>query len=76
MSTIQTVRFYDTEANEQKSMFDHRAAVLACCFADDKRAYSGGLDTSVREYVPQLPAIYVSHQPLSKLTDLSWTPKE
>ncbi|OCH94014.1 WD40 repeat-like protein [Obba rivulosa] len=44
-----TVRFYDVAANEQKSKFDHRAAVLACCFSDATHAYSGGLDTSVRE---------------------------
>ncbi|KAH9836158.1 WD40 repeat-like protein [Rhodofomes roseus] len=45
-----TVRFYDIAANEQKAKFDHRAAVLACCFSDDSHAYSGGLDTSVREF--------------------------
>ncbi|CAL1698912.1 unnamed protein product [Somion occarium] len=44
-----TVRLYDVDANEQKSKFDHRAAVLTCCFADANRAFSGGLDTSVRE---------------------------
>ncbi|PAV24210.1 WD40 domain containing protein [Pyrrhoderma noxium] len=45
-----TVRFYDTAANEQKIKFDHRAAVLDCCFASDgKHGFSGGLDTSVRE---------------------------
>ncbi|KAI0667190.1 WD40 repeat-like protein [Trametes maxima] len=44
-----TVRFYDVTANEQKSKFDHRAAVLACCFSDSTHAFSGGLDTSVRE---------------------------
>ncbi|KAJ3488280.1 hypothetical protein NLI96_g2945 [Meripilus lineatus] len=46
---LQTVRLYDVDANEQKSKYDHRAAVLACCFAGSDRAYSGGLDTSVRE---------------------------
>lgn len=46
----QTVRFYDIAANEQKAKFDHRAAVLACCFSDDTHAFSGGLDTSVRQY--------------------------
>ncbi|KZT07118.1 WD40 repeat-like protein [Laetiporus sulphureus 93-53] len=44
-----TVRFYDVTANEQKAKFDHRAAVLACCFGDDTHAYSGGLETLVRE---------------------------
>jgi len=54
--SIQTVRFYEVEADESKpselkSKFDHRAAVLACCFSDGTHAYSGGLDTSVRESV-------------------------
>ncbi|KAH7929920.1 WD40 repeat-like protein [Leucogyrophana mollusca] len=44
-----TVRFYDVATNEQKAKFDHRAAVLTCCFSDDTHAYSGGLDTGVRE---------------------------
>lgn len=48
---VQTVRFYDVATNEQRSKYDHRAAVLACCFSDGNHAYSGGLDTSVREYV-------------------------
>ncbi|KAH9937962.1 WD40 repeat-like protein [Amylocystis lapponica] len=43
-----TVKFYDIAKNEQKSKYDHRAAVLTCCFADGAHAYSGGLDTSVR----------------------------
>lgn len=46
-----TVRFYDTKANEQRCKFDHRAAVLDCCFSPDgRRGYSGGLDTLVREF--------------------------
>ncbi|KAH7908032.1 WD40-repeat-containing domain protein [Hygrophoropsis aurantiaca] len=44
-----TVRLYDVAANEQKAKFDHRAAVLTCCFSDASHAYSGGLDTGVRE---------------------------
>ncbi|KZP03377.1 WD40 repeat-like protein [Athelia psychrophila] len=44
-----TVRLYDIAANEQKSKFDHRAAVLATCFSDATHAYSGGLDNAVRE---------------------------
>ncbi|KAI0935053.1 hypothetical protein AcW1_009357 [Taiwanofungus camphoratus] len=54
-----TVRFYDIAANEQKSKYDHRAAVLACCFSDAAHAYSGGLDTSVREL--DLEAEKVNH---------------
>jgi len=44
-----TVRLYDVVANEQKAKFDHRAAVLACTFGDATHAYSGGLDTGIRE---------------------------
>ncbi|EPQ50874.1 WD40 repeat-like protein [Gloeophyllum trabeum ATCC 11539] len=44
-----TVRFYDTVKNEQRCKFDHRAAVLTCCFADAGHGYSGGLDTSVKQ---------------------------
>ncbi|KAK0484142.1 WD40-repeat-containing domain protein [Armillaria luteobubalina] len=47
-----TVRFYDTgdtdRPNEQKAKFDHRAAVLGCCWSDGANAYSGGLDCTVR----------------------------
>ncbi|KAL5512636.1 hypothetical protein ACEPAG_3289 [Sanghuangporus baumii] len=46
-----TVRFYDVTVNEQRCKFDHRAAVLDCCFSSDgKHGFSGGLDTSVREF--------------------------
>lgn len=44
-----TVRFYDVATNEQKAKFDHRAAVLSCLFGDSTHAYSGCLDTGVRE---------------------------
>ncbi|KAF9031299.1 WD40-repeat-containing domain protein [Panaeolus papilionaceus] len=50
-----TVRLYDVGDErggnpEMKAKFDHRAAVLACSFSQDgSRAYSGGLDTSLRE---------------------------
>ncbi|KAF8119823.1 hypothetical protein EV363DRAFT_1379499 [Boletus edulis] len=40
------IQFYDITANEQKTKFDHRAAVLACMFG---HAYSGGLDMGVRK---------------------------
>ncbi|OCB91027.1 WD40 repeat-like protein [Sanghuangporus baumii] len=46
-----TVRFYDVTVNEQRCKFDHRAAVLDCCFSSDgMHGFSGGLDTSVREF--------------------------
>jgi len=44
-----TVRLYDIAKNEQKSKFDHRAAVLAICYSDASHAFSGGLDTSVKQ---------------------------
>ncbi|KAF5355422.1 hypothetical protein D9757_013167 [Collybiopsis confluens] len=34
--------------SEQKCKFDHRAAVLTCCFSDAEHGFSGGLDTAVR----------------------------
>ncbi|KAG6370400.1 WD40 repeat-like protein [Boletus reticuloceps] len=43
------VQFYNITANEQKTKFDHRAAVLACTFGDVTHACSGGLDMGVRE---------------------------
>jgi len=49
-AVIQTVRLYDIAANEEKSKFDHRAAVLSTTFSDASHAYSGGLDASLREY--------------------------
>ena len=57
---IQTVRLYETDDGEDhkteaKAKFDHRAAVLACSFsADATHAFSGGLDTVVKEYVADL----------------------
>jgi len=51
------VRFYEIDDSggqktEAKAKFDHRAAVLACSFsADATHAFSGGLDTVVKEYV-------------------------
>ncbi|KAH9979138.1 WD40 repeat-like protein [Russula compacta] len=44
-----TVRLYDIAANEEKTKFDHRAAVLSSVFSDASHAYSGGLDASLRE---------------------------
>ena len=51
------MRFYEIDdggghKTEAKAKFDHRAAVLACSFsADATHAFSGGLDTVVKEYV-------------------------
>ncbi|ESK87306.1 mitotic checkpoint protein [Moniliophthora roreri MCA 2997] len=46
-----TVRLYearDETNSQQKCKFDHRAAVIACCFEDEGHGFSGGLDTAVR----------------------------
>ncbi|KAG0227212.1 hypothetical protein BGW42_003103 [Actinomortierella wolfii] len=43
-----SVRLYDVSKNQQKSRYDHQAAVLDCCFGEDMNAYSGGLDKVVR----------------------------
>ncbi|KAJ7597621.1 WD40 repeat-like protein [Mycena floridula] len=50
-----TVRFYEVgeagqKESEQKGKFDHRAAVLDCCFGDSTHGFSGGLDHSVRYF--------------------------
>ena len=53
---FQTVRLYEVDdggshKTEAKAKFDHRAAVLACSFsADGTHAFSGGLDTVVKEF--------------------------
>ena len=63
---FQTVRFYEIDdgeghKTEAKAKFDHRAAVLACSFsADGTHAFSGGLDTVVKEYVYDLQFGYPS----------------
>ena len=65
-----TVRFYDAPENrptELKAKFDHRAAILACAFnADGTKAFSGGLDASLREYAPFLSIIVFPANLLSK----------
>ena len=73
---VKTVRFYDVAANEQKSKFDHRAAVLAVAFSDESHAYSGGLDTSVRQcvYILSSPA-YILLTVFDNETGWSWRPK-
>ncbi|KAI0063749.1 WD40 repeat-like protein [Artomyces pyxidatus] len=53
-----TVRYYDIASNEQRAKFDHRAAVLSIAFSDASHAYSGGLDTSVRELELETEKIY------------------
>ncbi|KIJ29057.1 hypothetical protein M422DRAFT_37087 [Sphaerobolus stellatus SS14] len=47
-----SLRLYDVQqdAQGQKAKFDHKAAVLDCAFSDGRHAFSGGLDTWVREF--------------------------
>jgi cell cycle arrest protein BUB3 len=42
------VRLYDAAQNQLRNRYDHKAAVLDCCFSpDDTHGYSGGLDRNV-----------------------------
>jgi WD40 repeat protein len=45
----QSLRLYDTQANQQRAKFDHKAAVLGACFSPSPNTvFSGGLDTWLR----------------------------
>ncbi|EKM57701.1 uncharacterized protein PHACADRAFT_170913 [Phanerochaete carnosa HHB-10118-sp] len=68
-----TVRLYDVETNEQKTKFDHRAAILACAFADGERAFSGGLDTSVRELEFNTEKINNLGQHSDTISSMNWS---
>jgi len=39
-----TVQLHDAQLNQLRAKYEHKAAVLDCCFSDDTRAFSGGLD--------------------------------
>ncbi|PCH35043.1 WD40 repeat-like protein [Wolfiporia cocos MD-104 SS10] len=67
------VRFYDIAANEQKSQYDHRAAVLACCFSDATHAYSGGLDTSVQELNLETEKMNHLGQHADAISTMNWS---
>ncbi|KAJ7915521.1 WD40-repeat-containing domain protein [Mycena leptocephala] len=48
-----SVRFYHVgdpngKASEQLAKFEHRAAILTCCFSDSTHGFSGGLDATIR----------------------------
>jgi len=45
-----SLQLYDIASNSLKSKYDHKAAVLDCAFSDGGHAFSGGLDTWVREF--------------------------
>ncbi|KAJ7632118.1 WD40-repeat-containing domain protein [Roridomyces roridus] len=48
-----SVRFYhagepNSKPSEQLAKFEHRAAILTCCFSDSSHGFSGGLDATIR----------------------------
>ncbi|KAF8191433.1 WD40-repeat-containing domain protein [Mycena galopus ATCC 62051] len=48
-----SVRYYhvgdpNSKPSEQLAKFEHRAAILTCCFSDSTHAFSGGLDATIR----------------------------
>jgi cell cycle arrest protein BUB3 len=46
----QTVRLYDVMRNTMRAKYNHKAAVLDCCFSDDTHSISGGIDRAVKVY--------------------------
>lgn len=49
LTFTQSLRLYDTQANQQRAKFDHKAAVLGACFSPSPNTiFSGGLDTWLR----------------------------
>jgi cell cycle arrest protein BUB3 len=49
-SSLQSVRLYNVSANKSLSRYEHKAAVLDCCFAATDTVYSGGLDRRLKRY--------------------------
>eukprot|EP01104_Vermistella_antarctica_P017780 TRINITY_DN636_c0_g2_i1.p1 TRINITY_DN636_c0_g2~~TRINITY_DN636_c0_g2_i1.p1 ORF type:complete len:331 (+),score=59.08 TRINITY_DN636_c0_g2_i1:212-1204(+) len=45
-----SVRLYDVSSNAIRTQYNHKAAVLDCCFADNTTAFSGGVDKTVQSY--------------------------
>ncbi len=44
------MRLYDAGLNTLRSQYNHKAAVLDCCFITNSLVASGGLDKSVMTY--------------------------
>jgi cell cycle arrest protein BUB3 len=44
----QSVRLYDAQQNQLRARFDGASPVLDCCFSDDSKGFSGGLDRAVK----------------------------
>lgn len=62
-SFSQMVGLYDVQHNMLKASYQHKAAVLDCCFSENFLAFSGGLDHVVKMFVsipPQFPSTWVS----------------
>ncbi|CAG8482890.1 12569_t:CDS:2, partial [Acaulospora morrowiae] len=45
-----TVKLYDVEENLLRGSYNHKAAVLDCCFSDGAHVYSAGLDHCVKSF--------------------------
>ena len=43
------MRFYDVSRNQLRGKYNHKAAVLDCCFSDLTHAYSGALDGTLKQ---------------------------
>lgn len=48
--STKTVRLYDVMRNTVRAKYNHKAAVLDCCFSDDNHAISGAIDRAVKMY--------------------------
>ncbi len=45
-----TVRLYDVNQNSLLHMYSHQYAVLDCCFREDSKSFSGGVDKSLKQF--------------------------
>jgi len=74
------VRLYEVgerggKDSEAKAKFDHRAAVLTCCFSDGAHGYSGGLDTAVRELDLRTEGVNVLGSHNDAVSTMTWSPE-
>lgn len=58
-----SVRLYDVGQNSLKHSFTHQSPVLDCCFMDNAKSFSGGLDKNLVEYdfSSQVDSVIGSH---------------
>ena len=45
-----SVRLYDVAQNSLQAMYTHQYAVLDCCFSDPSRAFSAGIDRTLKMF--------------------------